>query len=82
VSLSPNLEPEFSSPKDVTTDVLMFADPPTLFNEFFEFEECEKFEHDSELDLKTIAKDLHLNIDESEDNCLEKSCEGVVETLI
>jgi len=60
----------FSSPRDVTEDVLISVDPPAFFNDSFECEEGEEFENASELDLKITTEDDHHDIDKSEDNCL------------
>jgi len=38
VSLSPDLAPHTNSQKDVTDDVLVYANPPTTFDDSFEFE--------------------------------------------
>jgi len=38
LSLSPDLEPVPSSDKDITDDVLIYADPPVPFNYTCEFE--------------------------------------------
>jgi len=77
--LSPNLKPEFRSPRDVTEDVLISAIPPAPFNDSFVFKEGEEFENASELDLKISTEDEPLDIDESEDICLRETCEAVVE---
>ena len=63
VSLSPNLEPEFSSPRDITKEVLISAELPAPSNNCFEFEEGKEFENTSELDLKITTEDEHHDID-------------------
>jgi len=44
LSLSPDLAPHTSSHKDITNNVLVFADPPTTLNDSFKFGEGEDFE--------------------------------------
>ena len=44
MSLSLNFTLESSLHKDVTEDILVFADPPTPFNHSCEFEEHEEYE--------------------------------------
>jgi len=51
MSLSQDLAPYTSSPKDVTEDILVYADPPILFNDSCEFEVGEQFDTASELDM-------------------------------
>jgi len=50
-SLSEDPTPYTSSPKDVTEDVLVFAQLPTTLNDSFEFEEGDECGNPSELDL-------------------------------
>jgi len=46
-----NLALEFSSPRDGIEIVLIFTNPPDLFDESFEFEVGKDFENTSEFDL-------------------------------
>ena len=51
MSLSPDLATHSNSQKDVTENVIVFADPPTIFDEFSESEDGQESEHTSELDM-------------------------------
>jgi len=70
MSLSYDLTPHTSSPKDVPEDVLISSDPPTTLNDFCEFQEGEDFENLSELDVSVTLK---LSIMLSQTLCLYRS---------
>jgi len=76
LSLSPALAPEFSSPTDVIEDVLIFANPPTTLNAYFEFEEGDEYGNPSELDLSITTDFEHHELDELDGTILQESCEG------
>ena len=79
VSLSRDLTPEPSLPKDVAKDVLVSADPHSPFTNSFEFEESEEFERRNELDMCITTKVEHHDMDESETICFQESCKEEVE---
>jgi len=76
VSLSPNLALHTSSPKDVTEDVLVSANPPTPFNHSHEFEVVEDLKNPSELDMSIKSNIERHKIDEFEEAILQETCGG------
>jgi len=51
MSLSPDLASHTTSHMDVTENVLVYVDPPTIFDESSKSEEGQESEHTGELDL-------------------------------
>ena len=51
MSLSPDLAPHTSSPKGIIDDILVFANPPTTLNDFYEFDVGEQSDIVSALDI-------------------------------
>ena len=74
LSLSPDLALEPSSHKDVTEDILIFADPLAPFTHSCELEECEGFESASELDMIITTEVAHHNYRYSKDTFVKESC--------
>jgi len=68
MSLSPDLTPRTGSPKSITNDVLVFADPPTTLNNFCEFEVGEQSDAVSELDTSITPKVEPRELDESQED--------------
>jgi len=56
ISLSPDFASRTSSPKGITNDVLVSANPLTTLNDFCEFEVGEQSDTVSELDISIIPK--------------------------
>jgi len=81
-SLSADLVPHTSSPKDVTEDVLVYANPPTSFNHSLEFEVDEDLENPSELDMSITSDIDHHEIDEPGEILLPETCVEVIEPTI
>jgi len=65
MSLPPNLAPRTSSPKGITDDVLVSANPPTTLNHFCEFDVGEQSDNISELDISITFEVEPYNLDES-----------------
>jgi len=68
-SLSQDLAPHTSLPKDATDDILISFDPPALFYYSCEFEVGEQFDAVGELDM-SVKTDEHHEIEESEEAIL------------
>jgi len=66
-SLSPDIASLTSSPKDVTEDVLAYADLPAPFTHSREFEAGEDFEIPGALDMGTVTEVNPYDLDDSED---------------
>lgn len=85
LSLSLDLTPTTNSPKDVTDDVLLYAYPPTTFNDSFEFEEGRDLEKPSELDMSiTTEVKRHDDLVCSRLDCflVSADCEGFFQDMI
>jgi len=78
MSLSPDLAPTPSSHKNIANGVLIYADPPALFNDSCKFERHEQFDTVSELDMSITHNVEHYDIDESETIYLQESREEKV----
>jgi len=75
MSLFHDFAPQTSIAKDATKDVQVSVDPPTPSNHSYEFKEGEELESASEFNE-------HRGFNESEDNCVWKSCKGWLSPLI
>jgi len=82
MSLLPDVAPEFSSPTGITDDVLVSADPPTTLKDLCEFQEGEDLKSASELNMSITPDIEHYDKDDSEDICLQESCDEVLEPTI
>jgi len=65
--LSSDLAPYTNSPKGITDDVLVSADPPTTLNDFYEFDVGEPPNTISELDISITLEVKHQDLDESQE---------------
>jgi len=74
MSLPPNLAPHTSS----QTDVLIYTDPPTIFDASSESEEGQESEHTGELDM-SIPSVVELHDLDDLNAILQESCEEEVE---
>ena len=81
-SLSHDIAPHTSSPKDVTEDLLVYAYSPAPFNHSCELEVAEYLRNSSELDLSIITYNEHHDKDKSEAMSLHESYEEVIEPTI
>ena len=73
MSLSSDLAPHTNSQKDVTDDILVYADPPATFDNSFEFDGQEP-ERPDELDMSIpSAIEHHDKLEDiSQESCEEK----------
>jgi len=67
MSLSPDFASLTSSPKDVTTEVLAYPDPPAPFTQSHEFEVGDDLEIPGGLDMSTATEVKPHDFDDSED---------------
>ena len=72
MSLSYGLSPKPSSHNDVSDDVLIYADPPSPFNDSFEFEVGVDVENANELDMSITIGVEHHDVDEFKDISLQE----------
>jgi len=79
--LSPDLASLTSSPKDVTEDILAYADPPTLSTHFHEFEVGDNLDIPGGLDMNVVTEVKPHNLDDSED-ISQELCDEVIEPTI
>ena len=82
LSDDPNPEPEPSTPRDVTKDDLVSPKPPVPFTRSCEFEKGLEFRNGDKLDEINSNEYEHGSFNESEDNCVWKSCKGWLSPLI
>ena len=73
--LSPELAPCTNSQEDITDDVLIYADPTTLFNDSFESAKGQESENASELDTSMTTDVKRHDLDDSEDIAIQEPCE-------
>jgi len=66
-SLSQDLAPHTSSPKSISDDVLVSANPHTTLNDFCEIQGGEDLERASELDLSITTEVEYCDLDDSKD---------------
>ena len=81
MSLSQDLAPHTSSPKDVTEDVLVSSDPPAFFHHSCECEMGEDLESASELNMSITPDVEHRDLDDSKD-ISQGTCEEKIEPTI
>ena len=82
MSLSPDLAPCSSSPKGITDDVVVSADPPTTLNDFCEFEVGEQCDTINELDISVTPEVEPSDLDESQEDISQELCDEVTEPTI
>ena len=78
MSLSHDLAPHTSSHKGITNDVLACADPPSAFNDSYEFEVGEQFNTAGELDMSITSKVEH---HDALEHISQESCVEVIEPI-
>jgi len=82
MSLSTDLAPCTSSPKEVTEDILVYVYLSTTLNDFYEFEVCERSDTISELEISITPEVEPHNFDKSQEVISQELCDEVTKLTI